>query len=119
MKKAVVVDDENMILMILSAFLNERLGFSKTFTFLNAKEALEFIKSNGKEIDLLISDNKMPGMSGLVFIKKVKEIFPDIRIIYMSGEGEDEEIIVRYDKFLLKPFEFEELKEAVEGLPFC
>lgn len=116
MKTAVVVDDERLVLMILSTFLTERLGFLEVYAFSSPKEALAFIKNNEQKIDLLISDNRMPEMSGLVLIKKVREISPEIKIIYMSGTEKDEEVIIRYDEFLLKPFIFEELKEKMENL---
>lgn len=51
-------------------------------------EALENLKD--QEYDLIIIDYEMPGMNGLDFLRKVKEEYPDIPLIFYTGQGNEE-----------------------------
>ena len=66
-------------------------------------------KSSEKPVDLIITDVVMPEMSGAEFIKSVKEFWPEVKVLYMSGYTHDviakKGIIDSKVAFLHKPFE--------------
>ncbi|RLB07429.1 MAG: hypothetical protein DRG59_06430 [Deltaproteobacteria bacterium] len=110
-----VVEDEIAILDIMS-FVLKREGY-RVYTAQSAEEATKILNEQNIKVDLLIADLIMPGMSGTELAEKLKEDFPDMKIIYTSGYTED--ILVQKDLlewdavFLEKPFSTEVL------LRFC
>ena len=52
----------------------------------DAKAALEMLQS-GKAVDLVITDYRMPGMTGLDFIKALRQIHPDLPVIMITAYG--------------------------------
>ena len=99
---------------------------NKGFTVMDAncaEVALDIIKEKGNEIDVIITDVVMPGMSGPDMIKQVSKDYPDIKVIFISGYGEDAFIETygteRSFNFLSKPYSLKQLvmkvKEVIEG----
>lgn len=84
-----VVDDEEDIIDILTEMLTSQNFSVKSFT--KAKEALEELKKLKPQV--ILSDMKMPQMSGLDFLKEVNKIEPDIPLIFISGYLDKETII--------------------------
>ena len=82
-----------------------------TFTASSGMEALDIL--NTQFIDLVLSDVKMPGMSGIDLLEKAKEIKPDLPVIIMTAFGSVEKAVEAMHKgaytFILKPFENEAL----------
>lgn len=123
MYKVLLVDDEKIILNGISRIVNwESCGTELAGTARNGLEAFEFISQSAP--DIMISDIRMPGMDGLELAAKVREKYPQIRIILLSGFSEFEyakaamQFGVRH--YLLKPcneVQIEEvLKEIVDEL---
>lgn len=83
MGKILIVDDETDILEILQDLLEEE-GYNVT-TFENPNQAIEHLKTN--KYDLIISDIKMPGMSGVEFLEVIKnfESKPFSNFVFISG----------------------------------
>lgn len=87
-----------------------------------AEVALDIIKEKGSEIDVIITDVVMPGMSGPDMIKQVSKEYPNIKVIFISGYGEDAFIesygTERSFNFLSKPYSLKQLvtkiKEVIE-----
>jgi YesN/AraC family two-component response regulator len=81
-------------------------------------EALELIRR--QHIDIVLTDFKMPGMNGLEFTRKAKEIAPSAQIIVYSGitpDAEQEsEIRSEADAFLRKPVNLEKVSEVLARL---
>lgn len=110
-----LVDDEDSVRLVSARVLRNK-GF-QVIESANAEQALEELQNN-KSIDLLITDMIMPGMDGETLIKMVKQAFPEIRAILMSGYSED---FARHGStehqdfdFLAKPFELNQLLNTVE-----
>ena len=78
-----VVDDEKKFLNFLVERL-QLLGY-QALKSSNGEQAIELAKKN--RIDLAIVDLKMPGMDGLVTITKLKEIYPDLNSVLLTGHG--------------------------------
>lgn len=109
-----LVDDEESITSALVRALR-RDGY----TFLRAnsgKEGLEFLAQH--QVGVIISDQRMPGMTGTEFLSQVKEIYPDTVRIVLSGYTELNSVTDAINrgavyKFLTKPWEDDLLRANV------
>jgi PAS domain S-box-containing protein len=107
--------DDNQEVRELAERLLGRLGH-RVLTAANAGEAILIAESQGRPIDLLVSDIVMPLMDGYSLARRLVALRPGMRILYISGyqeRGADEEARGR---FLAKPFSEAELAEAVDRL---
>ena len=99
---------------------------NKGYTVLEARSgeaALELIGNSADKIDLLITDVVMPKMDGPGLVREVRETYPDMKVIFISGYTEDS-FRQRLDSdsnihFLPKPFSLKQLatkvKEVISG----
>lgn len=115
MKKILVVDDEEDILWSLKEFLVNKDLEAQVVTAASGEEALE--KLARKRIDLVITDIKMPGMSGLDLLVEIKNRFPYISVIVMtafpSSEFKREALLKGGIYFVEKPFDIKALRDKV------
>jgi ActR/RegA family two-component response regulator len=81
--KILLVDDEEKFLNSIAKRLR-LLGFDPLKAS-SGPQALALAKNN--RIDLAIVDLKMPDMDGIVTITKLKEIYPDLRSVLLTGHG--------------------------------
>jgi DNA-binding NtrC family response regulator len=109
-----IVDDELNMRRVLSALLRKE-GY-QVIPAANGKEALDFLGS--KEVSVLITDLKMPGMDGIELLEKVNSRWPHIPVIMLTAHGTISNAVEALKKgafdYLTKPFEQEELKLVVE-----
>lgn len=109
------VDDEQSNLRIFKDTF--RRDF-EVLTAISAFEALEILERN--RVDVVITDQRMPNMTGVELLKKIYARFPDIpphRLI-LSGYSEDKDIKEAFEKYKLskfvsKPWEYNELKGVI------
>ena len=84
----------------------------------NGEGALEVLRNSGQPIDLLITDVVMPGVDGPALFNEVRELRPDLRVIFISGYAEDsfrEKIGTDGAvHFLPKPFTLQQLAGKVK-----
>ena len=111
--KILVIDDEPVVLNSCRKVLEED-GFD-VYLVPSADEALKAMK---KEVfDLLLVDVKMPKHNGIYLMQKVKEKWPDVPIIVMSGYPTPDTITdgakMGADAFIAKPFTPDELLETI------
>ncbi len=78
-----VLEDETVVLNITRVML-ERLGYNVIMAN-SPSEAMESAKAHEGKIDLLLTDIVMPEMNGREFADQLKGLFPDIKVLYMSG----------------------------------
>ena len=116
-----MVDDEKDILDLFSDYLSSN-GL-KTISFQNPIEALEYFYQNSSNCVMVITDYKMPQMSGIDFIKKIREKDTDCKIktIIISAYIKDnlpydKSYIMKVDKILEKPVYLDRLKKVVQEL---
>jgi len=111
--KILVIDDEPVVLNSCRKVLEED-GFD-VYLVPSADEALKGMKKEG--FDLLLVDVKMPKHDGIYLIQKVKEKWPDVPIIVMSGYPTPDTITdgakMGADAFIAKPFTPDELLETI------
>ena len=106
-----MVDDEELLLTMGQTILS---SYSyKVLTASSGKQALEIISQKRETIDLVITDQVMPNMSGRELIEHLRVLSPDIRILSSSGyvrsaKGNEEE------GYLQKPFTSQELLKKVK-----
>lgn len=107
-KPILVVDNEKDIVDVVR-FCLQMYGY-RVCTFTSPLLALEHFKSNPKSHHIVISDNTMPGMNGYEFIKHVKKINPNVKVVLMTSfEIPDKELSnvlddVSIDFLIKKPF---------------
>jgi len=110
-----IVDDELDIVVIFRHALS-KYGYT-VFGFTDPALALEHFKSNAKDYALVISDVRMPQMSGFELAAKVKAIKPDTKVVLMSAfEVTDLEFStspVEANNFLRKPVDIKTLVQKV------
>lgn len=112
-----LVDDEVSVRAIVTKIL-ARQGH-KILEAQHGADALRLAAGYEGTIDLLVTDTYMPGLRGPEIAEKLRETRPDIRVLYMSGYGEED--VTRSgvnpgSKFLHKPFTVQELTEAVRNV---
>ncbi|MGN0905775.1 MAG: response regulator [Bullifex sp.] len=116
MLNLVIVDDEFEIVNGLSNYFPwNDIGYTVSGTFTSPEEALDFITGSGKT-DVLLTDIRMPEMSGTDLCRKVLETKPSVRCVIISGYREFEyarscmELGIR--DYIVKPTKFNEIKEV-------
>ena len=105
-----IIDDEESIRTICTSALEDLFNVE---SFSSASEALLALNSN--KPDLIITDIKMPGMSGLEFLNKVSEKFPDLPTIIITAHANIDNALSAYKggafEYLTKPFDINEIRK--------
>jgi len=113
-EQILIVDDTPDTLEVLQRNLTSK-GY-RTFIASNAAEAIHILQTT--PMDLVITDFKMPEVSGLDLIRHVRENFRDTEVMMITGypsvEGAVEAVKKGAEEYLVKPFTDEELLSAVE-----
>jgi two-component system, cell cycle sensor histidine kinase and response regulator CckA len=111
-----LVEDEDPVRAV-----NARALTARGYTVLEAAsgvEALQIIEERGTSVDLVVSDVVMPEMDGPTLLGELRKLYPDLKVIFVSGYAEDafkrnlpegEEF-----NFLPKPFSLRQLVETVK-----
>jgi len=109
------IDDEPEILRILIQYL-EMIGHTAQ-SAIDGKEGWKVFNSYQPGFDLIITDVRMPGMTGLQFLEKLRKLGLDTPVVVISGHNDHE--IAEADrqfgilKILAKPFSFDDVDDAV------
>ena len=113
METILIVDDEKNYLVVLEALLSPE-GY-EIMTSDKAQEALRLIQEC--DIDLVLTDMKMPGMTGMELLEEAKKIKPEVPVIMMTAYGTIEMAVEAMKKhaydYITKPFQNEELKLTI------
>ena len=113
MYKVMLVDDEKLILQgVLNIIEWDKLGMEVVHMVENGKQAIDKYKEN--PVDIIITDIKMPIVTGLELIKAIKEINKKVKFIVLSGYDDFSyaKAAVKYgvENYILKPINEEELE---------
>jgi DNA-binding NtrC family response regulator len=113
-KRILIVDDSGTTLEVLQRNLTAA-GY-RVFTAPGVAEAIKILE--GAALDLVITDLKMPKVSGLDLVRHVRENFKDTEVMMITGypsiEGAVNAMKTGAEEFLAKPFTDEELFSAVQ-----
>ena len=117
-ERLLLVEDDRSVRDLAERIFRDR-GYKVTPTA-EGKEALRAFAAAPDQIDMVVTDLIMPGMSGRELVQALHQIRPDLKALYVSGYTEDE-IIRRglHDPsvaFLQKPFTADELSNKVRSL---
>jgi CheY-like chemotaxis protein len=86
----------------------------------NGLEALDHLEDNHKGVDLIVSDVVMPQMGGLALYRTVSELWPNIKILFITGHplgGESQKLLEKGNvMWLQKPFSAQSFNQAVYTL---
>ena len=110
MKNILVVDDDITFCMMLQSYLSKQ-GY-QVFTTQKAEEGLRIIRN--QNIDLVLSDYRMPDKNGIELLEDIKKTHPQLPVIIMTSYG-DIRLAVRAMKlgavdYITKPVNHEELR---------
>jgi two-component system response regulator (stage 0 sporulation protein F) len=114
MKSLLYVDDEPMNLMLFE------LNFGNNYAIFTAESGttgLEVLEAN-PEISIVFSDMRMPGMSGIEFIRKAKKDYPSVKFLILTGFGITDEIQEALHsgliaKYISKPFNTKDITDSI------
>ena len=113
-EKVLIVDDQYGIRILLNEVLQKE-GYD-TYQAANGLQALEIVQENVP--DLILLDMKIPGMDGIEILKRVKALYPDMKVIIMTAYGELDMIQESMDlgaiTHFAKPFDIVDIREAVK-----
>lgn len=109
-----LVDDEPNVISSLKRLMR-RDGYI-ILSASNGNEALELLKRN--QVDVIVSDQRMPGMTGVELLRRAKSLCPDTVRIVLSGYAELQSVTDAINdgsvyRFLTKPWDDEQLRSFV------
>lgn len=107
-----VDDEENNLVSFKATF---RFKY-KVLTAISGIEAIEIVKKN--HVDIIVTDQRMPGMTGVQFLEEIIKINPDPMRILLTGYTDMAAVIDAVNKgkifhYLNKPWSEEELDETI------
>ena len=115
MPAILVVDDELSMREFLKILL-EKEGYEVT-TASEASSAIDLIQN--KAFDLVLSDIKMPGISGLSLLEKIKEIDDSIAVIMITAFASPENAVIAMKSgafdYITKPFKVDEIIKIIKS----
>lgn len=110
----IVDDDENILKSIKRTFMDDNYDI---LTATSGQEGMTILKNHN--VDLVVSDQKMPGMSGVEFLEAVKKSYPEILTIMLTAHADIEIAIKAINeagiyKFILKPWDNFDLRITIK-----
>lgn len=108
-------DEQNNLISFKASFRN----YYKIFTALSATEGQIILDEHQKEIHLIITDQRMPGITGVEFLASIIEKFPDPIRILLTGYSDIQAVIDAVNKgqiyhYISKPWNEENLKMIID-----
>ena len=116
MYRAIIADDEITVRRGLQAHFDwASFGISVIADFSDGQKAWHFVQDN--PVDLIVTDVRMPNMDGIALAKAVREQFPRVKIIFISGYEDTEYLrnALKVDAvdYILKSIDLDELAETI------
>lgn len=116
MNNVLLVDDEMLVIQAIHENICwSRCKADQVFLCDNVNFAKAIVEKT--DIRLVISDIEMPGADGLTFVKWLRENYPEIVVIFLTGYAEFEyakaAVALKVEDYILKPVIYEELEEKI------
>lgn len=116
----IIIEDDRDLLDLLISYFKQR-GYN-AISFTNAEEAIVEIENKRQNVDVVISDLKLPMMDGMEFIKRIRKTNSKLPIILMTSEASVETAVAAIDNgaydFVLKPLHMPQLMISVQRALF-
>jgi CheY-like chemotaxis protein len=114
-KKVLIADDEEILTWIMSKTLSKDRKRYEILVANDGNKAIEIMKST--PVDLVITDIRMPGISGLDLLEHIRENYPETKVIIMTAYGNPEVQKEANERgclhYLEKPFKIEDLRSLI------
>ena len=112
--RILVVDDERVLCELVARMLREA-GYI-VITACDGEAGWDLVSSGADSFDLVVTDNRLPGISGREFVKRLREHNPTLPVVHLtgslrSGVGFPDDVPT-----LLKPFDLSKLVPTVREL---
>jgi two-component system response regulator GlrR len=108
-RRVLIVEDDEVFLRPLRRALE--LGGFEVLVAGSGEEALDCLKS--EDVDLVLTDQRLPGMNGVTLVRQIKAEHPDVAIVVMTAYGTIEAAVeatrLGAEDYLVKPFESDEI----------
>ncbi|MFI5396096.1 MAG: sigma-54-dependent transcriptional regulator [Candidatus Binatia bacterium] len=115
MSRVLIVDDERKMRRVLQILL-EQLGV-ESVPAANGEEALE--RFGAEKIDLVLTDMKMPGMSGVELLSRIRTVDPDVPVIMLTAHGTVQTAVEAMKQgafdYILKPFDVQAIELIIRN----
>ena len=112
--RVLLVEDEDTVRAVAERALT-RAGYEVT-TASDGEEGFEYVRL-GRHYDLVVSDVVMPTMDGPAMARQIRQLRPDLPVVFMSGYAEEQlrrEIDIPNMHFLAKPFSVQQIADCAE-----
>jgi CheY-like chemotaxis protein len=113
-----VVDDQEILRLLMCKTL-ENGGF-RVLAANSGADALTVFRDAAPPVDLLITDYRMPGMTGLELARECCSLNEELSVLYISGSGPGDDLRAELDvgrrRFLAKPFRQSDLLRGVKAI---
>ncbi|MFW5955269.1 MAG: hybrid sensor histidine kinase/response regulator [Rhodothermales bacterium] len=109
-----VVDDEPMVRSLITRLLS--LRGHEVAARESGSAALELLEDSSSKFDIVITDHGMPDMNGRQLAARIRQSFPDLPIVLLTGDTEVGQADETVDMVLGKPFKLDDLDTAIGSL---
>src|SRR5690242_12815059 len=111
------VDDEPDVLDLLRRTFPAADGY-ETLSAAAPDEALRFLSD--REVDLLVTDQRMPGMTGVELVQRARALRPELCAIVLTAYADPRDTVAALNsghvyRYLMKPWEQSDLRQTVRG----
>ena len=118
MTRVLLVEDDKNLCFILKSSLEEMIGGYEIETAADGKAGLEKLAQG--EFDVIVSDVEMPVMDGMTMVRHIREHYPTVAIVFITGLTTARDVINGYqsgaDFYIKKPFLPEELDAHIQAV---
>lgn len=113
-----VVDDDPVALAVLSRTIWEIEPSASIADFTDSKKALDAVKNGSCTPDIVFLDVEMDDLTGVTFAKNLKDIYPNVNILFVTGYSAymEAKFLMHASGYLLKPIQAESIKQALMGM---
>jgi two-component system response regulator AtoC len=115
MARVLIVDDERKMRRVLQILL-EQMGL-ESVAAANGEEALE--RFGAEKIDVVLTDLKMPGMSGVDVLAKIRAVDADVPVIVLTAHGTVQTAVAAMKQgafdYILKPFDVQAIELVIRN----
>ena len=114
--KIIAVDDERMVLYVLTKLISEVEPEADVVSFTKPQEAFTYLSEN--KVDIAFLDIKMDGITGLALAEKCKSLCPEVNIIFVTGYSDYsiDALKLHVSGYLMKPVQAKDLRDELDNL---